>query len=87
MYSGTFEGSPNGDLTLDSAWAMQVGGIANGDVAIYGQTYLDYIKSLNVKTYDPNNPGKYMPMPEEQLDSYLVPVPPPLPPVDPEPVR
>ena len=87
IFGSTFDGAPNGDITFDSAWAMQVGGIGNGEVSIYGQPYLDYIKGLRVKTHDPNDWSKTIGMPPEQLDGYLKPTPPPtLPPVRDEPV-
>jgi hypothetical protein len=87
LYSSTFDGPLNGDLTMDSTWAMTVGGIANGNVSIYGQAYLDYLKGIRVKTHDPNNWSQTIPMPDSQLESYLVPVPPPARPIEPEPVR
>lgn len=71
-WSNQMAGGPYGELAFDSAWNMQVNGILNGSVAIYGQANLDYIKSLDVRTWDPGNPGNGMKMPDVILDSYLV---------------
>jgi len=78
FWDNTFDGSPNADLALDSSWAMHaVQGPANGEVRIYGRQNVDYIKTLNVKTWDPNNSNGGLPVPKATLESYFVPMPPP----------
>jgi len=69
--SDTYEGSV-GDLVLDNPWSVGLNGVLNGQVSIHGQGVLDYMLGLDVRTYDPANPGKTKQMPASQLQSYLV---------------
>ena len=71
LYENRIAGAQNGDLTLDSPWNMGVNGIENGSVQIHGRAVLDELLGLNVKTYDPAQPGKAKAMPPAQLESYL----------------
>lgn len=64
----------SGDLTLGNPWAMEADAIDNGKITIHGRATLDYLLTKNVRTYNPDDWGKYIQMPDEQLSAYLVPL-------------
>lgn len=69
-----YDGGAYGDLILDNPVNMGYCGILNGKVAIHGQSVLDYILGLDVRTYDPANWAKTIQMPKAQIAGYLAPV-------------
>tara|TARA_R110000851_G_scaffold120002_1_gene248066 strand:- start:6808 stop:8472 length:1665 start_codon:yes stop_codon:yes gene_type:complete len=71
----TYDGSPNGDLTIDSAWNWKQNGILIGDVRISDQATADAMKGLNLKTYDEGQPNRAKAYEKSLLDGYVVPPP------------
>ena len=74
LYENQITGGSYGELAIDSAWNWKINQTLNGTVSIYGQEVLDQIKAMDVRTYDPDQPGKAVPMDPAVLESYLVPV-------------
>lgn len=68
----TLDGPGAGDAVFDDTFNMGWNGILNGTVEIYDAAYADYLESLNVRTYDPANPGKNKDLPDTVIDGWVV---------------
>lgn len=76
LYPGnSFQGPEHGDLTIDSPWVWAETGIPSipvGRIYAHGAETLGWLRSIDVRTWDPNRPRKARPMPAPYFDTIIL---------------
>jgi hypothetical protein len=67
FYPGNEIASNNAEVSIDDPWNMGVNGILLGELVIYGQETEDYLRELDLLTWDPGSPNKALPYDKSRL--------------------